>query len=91
MQLPERYADDTSLKDRLFYGMHQHMKDSLRYFYTKSETSYADLLKAGYAAEIESAKGRALQRKAAALRQEETVAINQGKSDSTSKQVDQNG
>ena len=89
LQLPERYADDMSLKDRLFYGMHQHMKDSLQYLYTKPETSYADLLKAGYAAEIESVKGRALLSKAAALRQEETVATNQGKTDSTSKQVDQ--
>ena len=63
--------------------MHQHMKDSLQYLYTKSETSYADLLKAGYAAEIESAKGRALRSKAAALRQDETVVASQGKSDST--------
>ena len=29
LQLPEWYVDDTSLKDQLFYGIHQHMKDSL--------------------------------------------------------------
>ena len=46
-------------------------------------------MKAGYAAEIESVKGRALRSKSATLRQEETVAVSQGKSDSTSKQVDQ--
>ena len=65
------------------------MKDSLKYLYTKAETSYADLLKVGYAAEIESAKGRALCSKAAALKQEELVSVGQRKSDSTSKQVDQ--
>ena len=69
--------------------MHQHMKDLLRYLYTKSETSYADLLKAGYAAEIESTKGRALRSRAAALRQEEATVASQGKSDTASKQVDQ--
>ena len=28
-QLPERYPDRSLLKDRLFYGMQQHLRDSL--------------------------------------------------------------
>ena len=51
--------------------MHQHMKDLLCYLYTKPETTYTDLLKARYAAEVESTKGRALSSKVAAARQEE--------------------
>ena len=34
-QIPERYRDKTLLKDRLFHGMHQHLKDSLRYLFTQ--------------------------------------------------------
>ena len=89
LQLPEWYEDDSSLKNRLFYRMHQLMKDSLRYLYTKSETTYADLLKAGYVAEIESAKGRALHSKVAVVKQEEMTNTNQGKSGTTLKHFNQ--
>ena len=33
-QIPERYPDKVLLKDRLFHGMNQHLKDSLHYLYT---------------------------------------------------------
>ena len=32
-QLPERYLDKSFLKDRLFYGMQQHLRDSLRFMF----------------------------------------------------------
>ena len=45
--------------------MNQHLKDSLRYLYTQSSVTYANLLQAAYAAEVEAEKGRAAQSKAA--------------------------
>ena len=66
-QIPERYPDKVLLKDRLFHGMNQHLKDSLRYLYTQSSVTYANLLQAAYAAEVEAEKGRAAQSKAANL------------------------
>ena len=47
--------------------MNQHLKDSLRYLYTQSSVTYANLLQAAYAAEVEAEKGRAAQSKAANL------------------------
>ena len=66
-QIPERYPNKSLLKDRLFHGMNQHLKDSLRYLYTQSSVTYANLLQAAYAAEVEAEKGRAAQSKAANL------------------------
>ena len=66
-QIPERYPDKLLLKDRLFYGMNQHLKDTLRYLYTQSSVTYANLLQAAYAAEMEAEKGRAARSKAANL------------------------
>ena len=66
-QIPERYRDKTLLKDRLFHGMHQHLKDSLRYLYTQASVSYSELLQAAYAAEVEAEKGRLARSKAANL------------------------
>ena len=64
-QIPERYGDKTLLKDRLFHGMHQHLKDSLRYLYTQATVSYSELLQAAYAAEVEAEKGQVARSKAA--------------------------
>ena len=66
-QIPERYPDKLLLKDRLFHGMNQHLKDSLRYLYTQSSVTYANLLQVAYAAEVEAEKGRAARSKAANL------------------------
>ena len=72
-QLPDRYPDKALMKDRLFYGMHPYMRDSLRFLFQKSEIDYTQLLKAASAAEIESERGRAmgLHSKASLLNQEE--------------------
>ena len=47
--------------------MNQHLKDSLQYLYTQSSVTYANLLQAAYAAEVEAKKGRAARSKAANL------------------------
>ena len=47
--------------------MNQHLKDSLRYLYTQSSVTYANLLQAAYAAEVEAEKRRAARSKAANL------------------------
>ena len=65
--IPERYPDKLLLKDRLFHGMNQHLKDSLRYLYTQSSVTYANWLQAVYASEVEAEKGRAAHSKAANL------------------------
>ena len=59
-QLPDGYPDKALMKDRLFYGMHPYMRDSLRFLFQKSEIDYTQLLKAASAAEIESERGRAM-------------------------------
>ena len=59
-QLPERYPDKSLLKDHLFCGMQQHLRDSLRFMFQDPKFDYTQLLKAASAAEIESERGRAL-------------------------------
>ena len=41
------------LKDRLFYGMRQHLHDSMRFLYKKETTGYEELLEASQEAEGE--------------------------------------
>ena len=41
------------LKDRLFYGMSQHLRDSMRFLYKKDTTGYEELLEASQEAEGE--------------------------------------
>ena len=59
-QLPERYPDKSLLKDHLFYGMQQHLQDSLRFMFQDPKCDYTQLLKAASAAEIESERGRVM-------------------------------
>ena len=49
---PDRYNLNI-LKDRLFYGMTQHLRDSMRYLYKETETGYEQLLSAAREAEAE--------------------------------------
>ena len=67
-QVPERYPDEVLLKDRLFYGMHAHLKNSLRCLHSRDTVSYTDVLRAAHAAEVESNRGRALRAKAAVMK-----------------------
>ena len=78
-QIPERYRDKTLLKDRLFHGMHQHLKDSLRYLYTQTSVTYSELLQATYAAEVEAEKGRVARSKAVNVAQSPEHSISRSR------------
>ena len=49
---PDRYNSNT-LKERLFYGMTQHLRDSMRYLYKQPLTTYEQLLASAKEAEAE--------------------------------------
>ena len=51
-KFPGKY-DMKQLKDRLFYGMSQHLRDSMRFLYKKETTGYEELLEASQEAEGE--------------------------------------
>ena len=73
IQLPDRYPDKTLMKDRLFYGMHKELKASLRYLFDRPETTYASLLAATHAAEVEYEKGKAMRARSKALAEKSTT------------------
>ena len=49
---PRQYTKDI-LKDRLFYGMTQHLRNSMRYLYKKPGTTYEELMMSAKEAEAE--------------------------------------
>ena len=49
---PDRYKEE-QLKERLFHGVNQQTRDSMRFLYTKESTTYESLLAAIKEAEIE--------------------------------------
>ena len=49
---PDRYNAGT-LKERLFYGMTQHLRDSMQYLYKQPDTTYEELLASAKEAEAE--------------------------------------
>ena len=49
---PGRYTKDI-LKERLFYGMTQHLRNSMRYLYKKLGTTYEELMMSAKEAEAE--------------------------------------
>ena len=59
---PERYTPDI-LKERLFYGMTQHLRNSMRYLF-KPETSYEELLSSAKEAEAEWIENKSVRAKA---------------------------
>ena len=61
---PECYLGESLLKDRLFYGMHQLLKGSLRYLYDQEHTKYNRLLRAANAAKVKSHKNLVVRTKA---------------------------
>ena len=52
---PDRY-DRSQLKERIFQGMHLHLRDSMRFLYMKDDVSYEESLAAVYEAENEGQK-----------------------------------
>ena len=61
---PGRY-DLNILKERLFYGMTQHLRYSMRYLYKEVDTTYESLLSAAMEAEAEWLESKTLKAKAA--------------------------
>ena len=59
---PDRY-NLNMLKERLFYGMTQHLRDLMRYLYKESETGYEQLLSAAREAETEWIESKTIKAK----------------------------
>ena len=53
---PGRY-DCNQLKERVFQGIHPHLRDSVRFLYMKEDVGYEEFLAAVYEAETEGSKG----------------------------------
>ena len=62
---PGRY-DWSQLKERIFQGMHPHLRDSMRFLYVKEDVGY-EFLAAVYEAETEGSEGKMLNVKAKAM------------------------
>ena len=69
---PGRY-DCNQLKERVFQGMHPHLRDSMRFLYMKEEIGYEEFLAAVYEAETEGTEGKVLNVKAKAVTVEKVV------------------
>ena len=59
---PDRYNLNI-LKERLFYGMTQHLRDSMRYLYKETETGYEQLLSAAREAKTEWTESKTIKAK----------------------------
>ena len=59
---PDRY-NLSILKERLFYGMTQHLRDLMRYLYKETETGYEQLLSAAREAETEWIESKTIKMK----------------------------
>ena len=73
---PGRY-DRGQLKERVFEGMHPHLRDSMRFLYMKEEVGYEEFLAAVYEAETEGTEGKVLNVKAKAMTVEKVVDKNE--------------
>ena len=65
--------DCGQLKERVFQGMHPHLRDSMRFLYIKEEVGYEEFLAAVYEAETEGTEGKVLNVKAKAITFEKVV------------------
>ena len=69
---PGRY-DRSQLKERIFQGMHPHLRDSMRFLYMKDDVGYEEFLPAVYEAENEGSKNKVLNVKAKAMTVEKII------------------
>ena len=69
---PDRY-DRSQLKERVFQGMHPHLRDSMRFWYMKDDVSYEEFLAAVYKAENEGTESKVLNVKAKAMTVEKII------------------
>ena len=63
---PDRYNLNI-LKERLFYGMTQHLKDSMRYLCKETETGYEQLLSTAREAETKWTESKTIKAKATSV------------------------
>ena len=63
---PGQY-DHGQLKERVFQGMHAHLRDSMRFLYMKEEVGYEEFLATVYEAKMEGTEGKILSAKAKAM------------------------
>ena len=73
---PGRY-DCGQLKERVFQGLHPHLRDSMKFFCMKEEVGYERLLAAVYEAETEGTEGKVLNVKAKAMTVDKVVDKNE--------------
>ena len=69
IKCPGRIADHevpSHLKDRLFHGVKKHVRDSVRYLYSNSQTTYPELVVAARRAESKTEESKVKARSAAA-------------------------
>ena len=59
---PGQYDHD-QLKERIFQGIHAHLRDSMRFLYMKEEVGYKEFLATVYEAETEGTEGKILNAK----------------------------
>ena len=69
---PGQY-DYGQLKERVFQGMHAHLRDSMRFLYMKEEVGYEEFLAAVYEAKTEGTEGKILSAKVKAMMVERVV------------------
>ena len=69
---PGQY-DHGQLKERVFQGMHAHLRDSMRFLYMKEEVGYEEFLATVYEAKTEGTKGKILRAKAKAMTVEKVI------------------
>ena len=69
---PSRY-DCNQLKERVFQGMHPHLRDSMRFLYMKEEVGYEEILATVYEVETEGMEGKVSNVKAKAMTVEKVV------------------
>ena len=72
---PGRY-DHGQLKERVFWGMHPHLRDSMRFLYMKEEEGYEEFLATVYETETEGTEGKILNVKAKAMTVKKVVEKN---------------
>ena len=61
------WYDHGQLKERVFQGMHAHLRDSMRFLYMKEEVGYEEFLATVYEAETEGIEGKIFSAKAKAM------------------------
>ena len=71
---PGRY-DRGQLKERIFQGMHPHLRDSMQFLYMKDDVDYEEFLAALYEAENEGTESKVLNMKAKAMTVEKVMDV----------------